>query len=194
MGITLDEFKAQIGKVNAARPNRFFCDTICPSIMTNDFDESVMCFYIQSCTIPDRTFGEVEIKYYGMTLKVPGNESLSDLTINVISDEPQSTRAYFETWADLVSNRFNNKKTNMQDLFLDSAIRVSQLDRKGNVVSKYNFFNIFPKVVGEIELNYETSDAIETFQVTFAYSHWNSEVVKPELSTAEMMDLGLGIL
>ena len=180
MSITIDEFKAQLGKVNAARPNRFLCNTLCPLIMSaGDMYEGDMQFYVQSCTIPDRTFGEVELKYYGMTLKVPGNESLSDLTINVISDEKQNVRAYFETWANLVNDRYNNKKTDIQDLFNGASIAVSQLGGKGNILSTYMFFNIFPKVVGEIELNFDTNDNIETFQVTFAYSHWTVDLPKP---------------
>ena len=37
---------------------------------------------------------------------------------------------------------------------------------------RYEFFNMFPKNIDTIELNYETADALEEFTVDFTYSHW----------------------
>jgi hypothetical protein len=37
---------------------------------------------------------------------------------------------------------------------------------------EYTFQNIFPVSIGNIELNWETTDAIEEFTVEFAYDYW----------------------
>jgi hypothetical protein len=42
----------------------------------------------------------------------------------------------------------------------------------GEELTTYRFYNIFPKIVSEIELNMDTPDTAATFQVTFGYSHW----------------------
>jgi hypothetical protein len=143
-----------------------------------------MPYFVQGATLPDRTVGEIELKYYGMTLKVAGNESLSDLTItflNVVDEANKLTlREFFEKWANVINNRADSTKGYMHDLFTGSSVTVTQLGGRGEELSKYAFVYIYPKIVSEIELNMESNDSSETFQVTFGYSYWNSIPLEDE--------------
>ena len=49
---------------------------------------------------------------------------------------------------------------------------VSQLGRDDSVIATYEFFNMWPTNLGSIELDTEGGDAVETFDVEFAYSHF----------------------
>jgi hypothetical protein len=134
-----------------------------------------MKFYIQSATIPDRTFGEYELKYYGMTYKVAGNEIVTDLNITVINDYKWKLRDFFENWAMMVNDRSTSKKAYLQDLYKGAKVVVQQLGNQGGGITDYTFFHVYPKTVSEIELNMETTDTHETFQVTFGYSYWEQD-------------------
>jgi hypothetical protein len=49
---------------------------------------------------------------------------------------------------------------------------VEQLNKDDSVLARYEFFNMFPQNIGGIELNMGTADEVETFEVSFDYSHW----------------------
>jgi hypothetical protein len=57
---------------------------------------------------------------------------------------------------------------------LMSRASVDQLDSQGNIIKSYTFENVWPSVVGTIELSYDATAEVETFDVTLEYSHWES--------------------
>jgi len=173
LSIALSEFISSLAESTIVRPNRFLCMVTPPEGMINtDLDDYSIHFFVQSATIPDRTFGEIEMKYYGMTFKVPGNETVSTLTINVINEVKWKIRDFFEAWAKNINNRDANTKGFMYDLFTGASVEVFQLDGVGNKIARYKFYHIYPMTVSEMELNMETTDSNETFQVIFSYSYW----------------------
>ena len=56
--------------------------------------------------------------------------------------------------------------------YLLSRAFVEQLNKDDSVLARYEFFNMFPKNIGEIALSYETVDALEEFTVDLTFSHW----------------------
>jgi hypothetical protein len=56
--------------------------------------------------------------------------------------------------------------------YLISRAFVEQLNKDDSVLARYEFFNMFPKNIGAIELSYDTVDALEEFTVDFTFSHW----------------------
>lgn len=176
MSILLTDFVASLSQTNLVRPNRFLVYIEPPKSMSDfGLSSNDIKFYVQSATIPDRSFTEVEIKYFGMTYKIPGNETNTDLTITLINDNEWDIRNFFERWLNLISDRDNSKKEYTKDLFKNASVTVHQLGYTGEVLSKYKFFHVFPKSVSEIELNMETNDSHETMQVVFCYSYWLQE-------------------
>lgn len=172
MEAELESFKSYL--TNIVRPNRFLVTITPPTVMDMEdmIDLDKLTFYASSVVIPDRTFSEIEIKYYGMSLKIPGGEIIQDLTINFLLDEGWESRDFFETWASFINDRDSNIKTTPYELFEGASIVVSQLGFKNEILAKYQFMNIFPKTVDQIELSMENVDTHSTFQVTFAYSYW----------------------
>jgi len=53
---------------------------------------------------------------------------------------------------------------------------VTQLGRDDAVLATYEFFNMWPTTLGQIELDTEGGDALTTTDVTFAYSHFERVV------------------
>ena len=61
------------------------------------------------------------------------------------------------------------------DYLVDRAF-VEQLDKADNVLARYEFFNMYPQSIAAITLDYDTTDALETFDAVFAFSHWERVV------------------
>ena len=176
---SLESFRANIK--NIVRPNKFKVEVIPPSSLGFGSYVEPLIYYAQSASIPDRNFNEIQIKYYGMEYKLPASEITQDLVINFIVDSEWNNRNLFEQWANMINKRvsadFSNMnpiKGNADELFKDSSVSVTQLGFKNNIIAQYFFNYVFPKQVDQIELHQETMDTFETFQVTFAYSYWET--------------------
>lgn len=172
MSVDLEAFKTNLG--NVVRPNRFQVEIVPPDAL--DLSQFIktdkLMVHVQTATIPDRSFNEIPIKYYGMELKIPAGEVLQDLVITFINDEDWELRSLFEYWAQTINDRSNSVKGYMREVFGGAYITVTQLDFSGEEIASYRYKHIFPKIVDQIELNMETTDTIETFNVTFAYAYW----------------------
>ncbi len=70
------------------------------------------------------------------------------------------------------SHSANTGLTNPVDYQADLV--VEQLDKDSTILKTYNFRGCFPTNVSEIEVNYETNDAIEEFTVEFQVQYWES--------------------
>lgn len=178
MGISFLEFKSNLGIL--VRPNRFTVEFNPPAKLNESFTSPSMTkilqsliYHVKSASIPQRTIGEAEYKFYGMTLKLPGDTEYEDLTIGIINEEEWNFRTFFEKWQDLIIKAVNNEKHQAADIILDSSCIVHQYSIQGDEpIASYKFHSIFPKTVDAIELSMDTQDSIEEFNVTFAYSYW----------------------
>jgi hypothetical protein len=172
---SLETFRNNIS--NIVRPNKFIVEVHPPKILgVNGKDIERLVYYAQSASIPDRSFSDIQIKFYSMEYKIPAGEIIQDLTVNFIVDDKWFNRSMFEAWANLMNDRTgrssgNAIKTDVDELF-DAYVVVKQLNFKNEIISDYKYVYIFPKTVGEIELHQDNFDTYETFPVTFAYSYW----------------------
>jgi hypothetical protein len=67
----------------------------------------------------------------------------------------------------------NTGLTNPVDYQAD--MQIAQLNKAGEEVKIYNFRGTFPTMVSAIEVSYETTDAIEEFQVELQVQYWESD-------------------
>ena len=58
-----------------------------------------------------------------------------------------------------------------------SDLTVEQLDRDGTTIKSYIFRNAYPLTLADIELSYETVNALEEFEVTWIYQHFEASGV-----------------
>jgi hypothetical protein len=82
-----------------------------------------------------------------------------------------------ESW----SNRINTMVSNVMDpsmfpLVYKSTAKVLQYGKQGNVIRAYDFIGIFPTNVDAIPLDWDQTNTIEQFDVTFAYDYWVPDI------------------
>ena len=192
--ITLDEFKNNV--IQIAKPNRFTAEIIFDgSVFTEDpFKNTIpngmssflneLRYLVQDASIPNRSQTNISVKYYGMKLELPGDYDHTDLTLKFINRSDWKPREFFYTWMEMIqsTSRWSNFMGGMNTRF-DAEIMfrafpkiiIQQLGNKEDeVLATYVFFNAFPKDLSEIKLTM-TDENIETFDVSFAYSHYERD-------------------
>ena len=170
--LSLELFKEKVKRL--AKPNRFKIEVMPPPIIRyTDMDLADLTFFAKIASIPERTVGEHELKKYGMTYKVAGDMQFNDLNMTYLNDAEWNCRTFFEYWIDTIAHARNNRRAEPSEYLFNSRLRVHQLGLKENeILASYEFHDIYPKTVGEIELSMDATDQFEEFQVTFGYSYW----------------------
>jgi len=166
----VDDFKSKL-RGGGARPNLFKATINFPTYAGGDVElTSFMC---KAAQLPQSITNSFPVAFRGRELKVAGDRTFEDWTVTIINDTDFSVRDAMERWMNGINaHSANTGLTNPVDYHAD--LIVEQLDRDESVIKRYNFRGAFPTTVGEIALDYDTRDTIETFDVTFSYQYWES--------------------
>ena len=174
--LRLDSFK-QAFSSGGARPNLFEVSIIdSPFGGSNSEINKSFSFLAQGASLPAATIGEILVPYMGRQLKIPGNRTYDTWDLTILNDEGFGIRDMFHTWQDAIQGTNTNISAGINTIM--GQFKVSQLAKAGHVSKSYYIYNAWPSVVSDIELNWESNDALETFTVTINYSHWDHENAK----------------
>jgi len=164
----ISSFKSQFQ--GGVRPNQFkvFMTKGPNGIGTKNFE-----FLGKAAQIPGSTIGNVDVPYRGRQLKVPGDRTFEDWTLTVFNDGQWSARSYFERWMQVLQGHAQPVRSVAPTDVYGNAV-VQQLSRTGVSIATYTMEDIYPTNVAAIDLGFDTNDAVEEFQVTFAVNNWYS--------------------
>ena len=186
---TLRDFKSKLAG-GGARPNLFEASiNSFPTAISDAWDNSseaeggAFKFLCKSTALPASNLGSIEIPFRGRTLKVAGDRTFDDWTVTIINDEDFRLRTAFERWSNVMSQLddatgVTNPTSYMTDAFIQQLGRGPEVGAASNnggntsILRSYKFFDVFPVTVGEIALSYDTTDALEEFDVTFRYQYF----------------------
>ena len=186
---TLRDFKSKLAG-GGARPNLFEASiNSFPTAISEAWDNSseaeggAFKFLCKSTALPASNLGSIEIPFRGRTLKVAGDRTFDDWTVTIINDEDFKLRTAFERWSNVMSRLddatgVTNPTSYMTDAFIQQLGRGPEVGAASNnggntsILRSYKFFDVFPITVGEIALSYDTTDALEEFDVTFRYQYF----------------------
>ena len=141
-------------------------------------------FLVKAASLPGTQLGVIEIPFRGRRIKVPGDRSFSDWTITIINDNKFEMRNKFELWVNAIQSMQTNLASQEFTNFAGPIFQdwtVNQLDRSGRPVKAYTLIGCFPTDISAIDLSYDSTDQIEEFSVTIAYSYFSTN--GPDVST-----------
>ena len=168
----ISDFKAKLAG-GGARNNQFKVTMPFPGYAQVGGEIEDLAFLCTSTSIPAMTIGNVNVPFRGRVIKIAGDRTFASWSINVLNDTNFKLRNAFERWQNGINNMTDNEGlSNPVDYQVD--IFVDQLDRNGNTLKSYTLRGAYPTSIGTIELNYETNDAIEDFDVTFEYQYFET--------------------
>ena len=167
----VDDMKAKLVG-GGARPNLFKVTMAFPSYVTANVElASYMC---KASSMPASTIAPIEVPFRGRQLKVAGDRTFDPWSVTIINDTDFNVRNSFEQWMNGINQHKANTGLTQPSSYMADMI-VEQLDKDGTVEKTYNIRGTFPTNLGAIELNYESENAIEEFEVELQVQYWESD-------------------
>lgn len=168
----INDFKAKLAG-GGARANQFKVTMPFPGYSQVGGEIEELAFLCTAAAIPAMSIGNATVPFRGREIKLAGDRTFGSWTISVLNDTNFKLRNAFERWQNGINNMTDNEGlTNPVDYQVDAFI--DHLDRNGNTIKSYTLRGAFPTSVGEIGLNYETNNAVESFDVVFEYQYFET--------------------
>jgi hypothetical protein len=92
-----------------------------------------------------------------------------------MNDEDFKVRHAIETWHNRINSLSGNLNTtgSSSPTNYKSQAKVKQYSKAGGApIREYEFFGLFPTEISPIDVNWNDTDTIETFQVTWVYDYY----------------------
>ena len=172
----IDDFKANlIG--GGARANQYRVTITPPSGIAIGLDVSRTSFLCTAAALPASTLGTFDVPFRGRIITIAGDRPpFPDWTTTFYNDTDFMIRNAMERWNNGINDFANNTGvTSPADYQTD--LFVEQLDRDSAVLKSYIFKSAYPRDISAIDLNAETVNAIETFECTWRYQHFEASGV-----------------
>lgn len=172
----IDDFKANlIG--GGARANQFRVTVTPPPGIAIGLDVRRTSFLVTTTSLPGQVMGEIAVPFRGRNIYIAGDRTFDEAwTATFYNDTDFMIRNAMERWSNGI-NDFADNTGVIAPADYQSDLTVEQLDRDDAVLKTYIFRSAWPTTIGPIELSSATADAIETFDVTWRFQHFEASGV-----------------
>ena len=172
----IDDFKANlIG--GGARANQFRVTITPPSGIAIGLDARRTSFLVKSSSLPSRSLTEIPLKFRGRTIYMAGDATEpEEWVVTFINDTDFMIKNAIERWSNGINDfALNTGVVSPGDYQTD--LTVEQLDRDETVLKTYILRNCWPKTTGSVDLNMDTENELENFEVSWRYQHFEASGV-----------------
>ena len=172
----IDDFKANlIG--GGARANQFRVTVTPPPGIAIGLDVRRTSFLCRGAGLPAQTLTPIAIPFRGRSIYIAGDREFGEeWTTTFMNDTDFMIRNAMERWSNGI-NDLANATGVIAPADYQTDLTVEQLDRDDTVLKTYIFRSAWPTGVTAIELTSEAADAIESFDVTWRYQHFEASGV-----------------
>tara|TARA_B100001250_G_C19619378_1_gene708657 strand:- start:31 stop:561 length:531 start_codon:yes stop_codon:yes gene_type:complete len=171
----IDDFKANL-LGGGARANQFRVTVTSPPGIAIGLDVRRSSFLTRASNLPAQTIGEIPVPFRGRNIYISGDREFETWTTTFMNDTDFMIRNAMERWMNGINDLANNTGV-IAAADYQSDLTVEQLDRDDTVLKSYIFKSAFPQSVSAIELASDTTNAIEEFEVTWRYQHFEASGV-----------------
>lgn len=171
---TISGFKAQMAG-GGARPNQFRVELTFPSFIGGDGSAAGQAaqFLCKSATLPASVIEDITTSYRGRPVHFAGERSFQPWGISVYNDTDFLIRNVMERWSNrILAYTETGGIVSPTDYQVDMS--VYQLDRNDQIIKAYRFFDAYPTNIGQIQLDFESNNQIELFDVEFTYNYFTT--------------------
>ena len=165
MALNVDGIKNAFQNGDFARPNLFKVEI---PYLGRDFE-----FKCRATSLPPAILEKLEVSYQNRKYNIGGDRTFEDWTVTVYNDQTHATRTQFIDWQARGAG-IGKEITGEVPSAYKQVGTISQLDRNGEVTAVVNVYGIFPTQVGEIALDWDTNNEVESFEVTLAVDYWQA--------------------
>ena len=171
-----NDFKANlIG--GGARANQFRVTITPPPGIALGLDVRRTSFMCKGTNLPAQELTPIEVPFRGRKIYIAGDREFGETwTTTFINDTDFMIRNAMERW----SNGINDLALNtgvIDPADYQTDLTVEQLDRDDTILKTYIFRSAWPVSISAIELTSEAADALEEFECTWRYQHFEASGV-----------------
>ena len=167
MAFNLQRFKQDAIQNGGYRPALF--EVRLDSTFFNGDQARFLCM---SSQVPAYTHGVIEVPYFGRKIKVAGDKTYAEWTTTLMIEESFSVRDAFEEWADALNNPTSGERSGaFENEAYKSEAQIIMYGKNGDPLRNYFLEGCWPVDVGTIELDWNTTDTIGTYSVTWAFDN-----------------------
>jgi len=172
----IDDFKANlIG--GGARANQFRVTISPPPGIAIGLDVRRTSFLVKSSSLPALTLTEIAIPFRGRNIYIAGDRTAPETWSTIfLNDTDFMIRDAMERWSNGINDLADNTGVIAPSDY-QSDLNVEQLDRDDTVLKSYIFKSAWPTTVATIALDTAEAAAIEEFEVTWRYQHFEASGV-----------------
>ena len=190
MAFRVDEFVSKLPG-GGARGNLFEVSIEAPAALALASTADLK-FLVQASTVPGATIGVTELNYFGKAVKLAGNKTFDDWTTTIMNDEDFHVRRIMEQWQEsILGNSSNTRRVGVVTSRLYQGTgTVTQYSKSGAAIREYKIANIWPNTLAELTDDLSENDTVQTYDVTWSYSHWVSQDAGDSYSITVQTPLG----
>lgn len=176
MPFNINDFKTNGLELGGARPSLFEVRMSLPQGLDipERFARDKFVFTCRASSIPASSIAPVEVPYFGRKIKLAGDRTFADWSVTVMNDEDFTVRTMFEQWSTNINTHETNRKRQSLNEYKAVNSEVLQFSKDGFEIAKYIFVGLFPLEISAMELDWDSTNSIQTFNVTFAYDYYIS--------------------
>lgn len=172
MANTIHNFASALRE--SARPNQFSVEISFPSFVARAVDHVRDSTYlVKSATIPEVTVEDITLMYRGRQYHEAGEKTFQPWTCTIYNSANFAIRSALENWANGIQHSENIGGLTDPTQYKGSVF-IKHLNRNGDVLREYKLVGAYPTTIGQIQLDYESGNQVETFDVTFTYDYFVS--------------------
>ncbi len=172
----IDDFKAAlIG--GGARANQYRVTITAPTGITIGLDVRRTSFLVTAANLPAMALPNIPVPFRGRSIYIAGDREFGDpWTTTFINDTDFMIRNAMERWSNGINDLVNGTGV-IAPTDYQTDLTVEHLDRDDTVLKSYIFRSAWPESVAEIALTNEAAGALETFDVSWRYQHFEASGV-----------------
>ena len=173
---SINDFKANlIG--GGARANQFRVTITPPPGIAIGLDVRRTSFMCKGTNLPAQELTPIEVPFRGRKIYIAGDREFAETwTTTFINDTDFMVRNALERWSNGINDlALNTGVVDPADYQTD--LTVEQLDRDDTILKTYIFRSAWPVSISAIELTSEAADALEEFECTWRYQHFEASGV-----------------
>ena len=174
--MNINDFKANlIG--GGARANQFRVTITAPVGISIGLDVRKTSFLCKGANLPSTTITEIAIPFRGRNIYIAGDRAAPEpWETTFYNDTDFMIKNAIERWSNGINDWISTQGVVAASDY-QTDLTVEQLDRDDTILKTYIFRSAWPVSISAIELTSEAADALEEFECTWRYQHFEASGV-----------------
>lgn len=168
----IDSFRAQLSG-GGARSSQFKVILTFPTWVSGTDAAVKGEFLCKATALPASTISPILVPFRGRISKLAGEREFQNWNVTILNDNDFLIRNAMERWSKGILDH-QSTVGRLASASYQTDMLVQQLDRNDNVIKQYKFFDCFPQVISEIQLDFGNTQQIEEFTVEFSVDYWDA--------------------